>query len=1186
MEPETQTPDSTGPNYSPVVFDKPQFDAYVTNFKAEGQDASKVIAEMLAEEVLGSGSYKGLIQGSSTLFDTFAPLRDLPHARRSLTNDQIIELLAVDTEGNPIQAGTFLEGFKREVTPAATSLAGFMTGAKVAAKAPIPNPIAKGAFVLGSGIVSSLLTYKGGEMLTDSLMGSERPMLPGQTAAYESGKTAAGALAWLPFPFMLSKNIGVGTSTYIKNLADKGISPSRKLRLYQGAQNLLGATATSARGAPLAFLGAETVAAGGQTLGAGFAETYFQGNPLARILFEGIGGVSTTLLASPVTPILSNYDKIMPALRRINDTYQKGGASAVLSPFKKKRQNKAVSRILEILDAEGSDVARINMGLTAEDVADGLSGDQLKEYNKLINEHRENVITRLAGEDIGELLIGDDGKPIPLTAGAKGGSPALMAIEVALEQLGTGLSAERTAGSKASIKALRNVILAMAQTGDQEAIQTAADLAEGVFSAQMNERMAFATDNLLAAFDRVKKLPVVGGGEVVDPDSNMRLSEKLFDVITVQLSEARSKEKTLWSAVPEIDITSFTNAAGESTNTPSFITTWSNLRGVSEELQEKLATKMPLLQKFVNRKTDELGLNAAPSGGNVTPLTTKELTELRGIALDYAREFAAGENPDSNSARIANAMAKSMLDDLTGIALGPRGDNYRFAYDAARAYSRALNDTFTRAFAGEATKTKGSGAASLGPELLSRRILQGGNDPTYLRLEQINDIGNFAVEQGVEGGEATIGTLRGVTEQILRNARAATFNPETGEINPKALSKWINDNDDLLNQFPALRTSLEDAKSANIMLQETSEINKINQAEELAQLSFYDLMNPVISSTGKRIYGTESPSTAVARVFTTKTPVLGLDRLLKVVKDAPEELQEQAMTGLKSSILEWASTAAGGSHSGTFSPSSLYDDLFRPIKGGKGRVSLVEWMKDNKVINDAELDNLKTYLSEMVRFEASEKAGDIGELVDRAGPLLDFYLGITGSALGTSAQKLVTGGRSGPGALIAAGQGAETMRRIFADIPAALQTDVMSELMRNPALLASMMRKPRSNKEYVRLSTRIGNILKEQGFAPFRREVYSIPRELDDEDDEAQNELKENLKKTLPANNQQGSLVPPPIVPTLGGGNPLSVQQASAAPAGPTIQNSGPVDRERFAAMFPNDSTTQLLKSGIGSLGA
>ena len=1155
MEPEIQTPDSTGPNYSPVVFDKPQFDAYVTNFKAEGQNPSKVIAEMLAEEVLGSGSYQGLRQGSSTLFDTFGPLKDLPNAKRSLTNDQIIELLAVDTEGNPIQAGTFLEGFQREIVPAGTSLAGFMTSAKLAAKAPIPNPLAKGAFVLGSGIVGSLFSYKGGELLTDSLIGPESPMLPGQTAAYESGKTLAGVTGWLPFPFMLSKNIGVGTAEFVKNLADKGISPSRKIKLYQGAQNLLGKTGTAARGAPLPFVLGETVAGAGQTLGAGFSETYFQGNPLARIFYEGVGGVGTTVLASPVQPIVSNFSKIKPALLRVKDTYEKGGASAVLSPLKNARQRKAVERILDILEAEGEDV--------------------------------EAVITRLAGDDLGELLVGEDGNPIPLTAGAKGGSPALLAIEASLEQLGAGLSAERTAGSRASIKALRNVILAMAQTGDQDAIQTAADLAEGVFSAQMNERMAFATNNLLDAFDRVKKLPVVGGGELIDPESNIRLSEKLFDVITTQLSQSRTKEKKLWSAVPDIDITSFTNAAGETTNTPSFITKWNQLRGVSPELQDKLSSEMPLLEKFVNRKTDELGLNAAPSGGSVVPLSTKELTELRSIALDYARSFSAGENPNQNAARIASEMASSMLDDLTGIALGPKGDNYRFAYDTARAYSKALNDTFTRAFAGEATKTKGSGASNMGPELLSRRILQGGNDPTYLRLEQINDIGTFAVREGLADSETTVGTLRGVTEQILRNARAATFNPDTGEINPDALAKWMSNNDDILKQFPNLRRSLENAKSANILLKETSVINQKNQAEELAQLSFYDLMNPVVSDTGRRVYGTESPTSAIARAFTMKTPIRQLDRLLKVVTDAPEELQEQAMTGLKSSILEWASTKAGGSHSGTFSPSSLYDDMFRPIKGAKGRVSLVDWMKENKVMNEAELSNLKTYLSEMVRFEASEKAGDIGELVDRAGPLLDFYLGITGSALGTRAQRIFTGGASGPGALIAAGQGAETMRRIFSDIPAALQTDVMSELMGNPALLAAMMRKPRSDKEYIRLSTRVGDLLKDLGFSPVRRELPAVPRELDDEDDKAQNELKQNLKNTRPDNNQQGSLIPPPIVPTLGGGTaPRSVQQASAAPMGPNIQTSGPVDRTRYAALFPNDSTTQLLKSGIGSLGA
>jgi len=1101
---------------------------------------------------------------------------------------------------------------------------------------------------LGSGIVGSLFGYKGGELLTDELIGPESPMLPGQTAAYESGKTAAGVLAWLPFPFMLSKNLEAGTAEYIKNLAEKSINPSRATRLLQGTQKLLSKTGTTARAAPIPFLAGETVAGVGQVGGAGFSETYFQGNPVARILFEGLGGTITTLGASPVLPAVTNARKIVPALKRVKQTYEQGGANAVLSPLKARRQQKAVERIVDILEAEGEDV--------------------------------EAIITRLAGDDLGDLLIGEDGKPIPLTAGAKGGSPALLAIEASLEQLGSGLSAERTAGSKASVKALRNVILAMAQTGDQEALQTAADLAEGVFSAQLNERMAFAAENVMNAFEQVSK----------DEISNIQLSEKLFDIITNQMSQARTREKILWDAVPEIDITSFADEAGESTNVPGFIRAWNRLRGVSPELQDEITQNLPALEKFVTRKTNELGLGGpapvsaelrtaqkrateavnklagttyenrvssivdtmtvegatqqeiltrlrqqasasrgrmstprtrqladaldktadlmvmqgnqptADGSGVVTaPLTTKELTELRGMALKYVRKFSSGEDPDYNMARIANEMADKMLDDLTGVDLGPSADNYRFQYDTARAYSRAFNDTFTRAFAGEATKTKGSGAANMGPELLARRILQGGNDPTYLRLEQINDIGMFAVKEGLADAETTVGTLRGVTEQILRNARSEAFDPNTGQVNLNALAKWVAKNKDVLDQFPALKRDLQTAESANVLLKETSVINQKNQAEELAQLSFYDLMNPVVSDTGRRVYGTESPTTAISRALNTKAPIQGLNRLLKVVKNAPEDMQEQAMTGLKSSILEWAATKAGGSHSGTFSPSSLYDDMFRPIKGSSGRISLVDWMKENKVMNEAELSNLKTYLSEMVRFEASEKAGDIGELVDRSGPLFDFYLGITGSALGTRAQRLVTGGQSGPGALIAAGQGAETMRRIFNDIPAALQTDVMSELMANPTLLAAMMRKPRGDAERIRVAERIGGMLKDLGFSPVRRAAPAVPREIDDEIEKETLPLppsgQQGALNTVPAEpltrtpapaptralpSRQGSLNPSPSsFPTLrDGAAPSSVLQTAAATT--PISQPGPVNRARFAALFPEDR--ELL--GIGSL--
>jgi hypothetical protein len=432
--------------------------------------------------------------------------------------------------------------------------------------------------------------------------------------------------------------------------------------------------------------------------------------------------------------------------------------------------------------------------------------------------------------------------------------------------------------------------------------------------------------------------------------------------------------------------------------------------------------------------------------------------------------------------------------------------------------------------------------------------------------------------------------------------------PETGQINPDALARWVEQNKDLLDAFPALRTDLLNAQKANLLLNETGVANRRTQAETMAQLSFYDLMNPVISPDGRRIYGTESPTSAIARALSSgnKTPIRSLNRLLEVVTDAPPDLQPQAMTGLKSSILEWAATKAGGSMSGTFSPSTLYDSMFKPLPGSQNRISLVDWMRENDVIGEMEVSNLRTYLNEMVKFEASQSAGSMDELVERAGPILDFYLSITGSAIGTRAQSLITGGTSGPGSLIAAGRGAETMRKLFSEIPAALQTDVMSELMRNPELLAAMMRRPRNERESLRLVERMRNLLVDGGFvAPARRALPGIVRETSRDRFEppavpaapampapdAPPTVPVAPPPNIPPPNQRGSLTPPRApAPTGGGGAAATAPiQSAAAPQAPPPPPSGPVDRARFAAFFPNDSTTDLIRqqaasSGIGSL--
>ena len=82
----------------------------------------------------------------------------------------------------------------------------------------------------------------------------------------------------------------------------------------------------------------------------------------------------------------------------------------------------------------------------------------------------------------------------------------------------------------------------------------------------------------------------------------------------------------------------------------------------------------------------------------------------------------------------------------------------------------------------------------------------------------------------------------------------------------------------------------------------------------------------------------------------------------------------------------------------------------------------------------------------------------------------------------------------------------------------------------------------------------------------------------------------DRIRRNLPTNDQQGAFVPPPV-PQRPSPVVSPTTQASAVPSPPPKPvNSGPVDRTRYAALFPNDSisgmmnTQQLAQGGIASL--
>ncbi len=445
---------------------------------------------------------------------------------------------------------------------------------------------------------------------------------------------------------------------------------------------------------------------------------------------------------------------------------------------------------------------------------------------------------------------------------------------------------------------------------------------------------------------------------------------------------------------------------------------------------------------------------------------------MRAEALNLARQLTA--TGDLNAARVASRFADGLLDDLNSI---PEGANA--AYDIARAYSRSLNDTFTRAFAGRAVEKSKTGAEKIAPELLAQRLMVGGSDPTYLRVQQINDVGTFAIEQGFEGAANTAATIRGTTEMIVRNARAAAFDSQTGTVNQKALRKWMDSNKDLMDTFPALKADLENSETANLLLKQREAVNASKDKALKGQVTFKDLL----SST------TESPTTAVAKALGSgnKAPMRSLNNLNQVITDAPEELQDSARAGLKSSVLEWAMTK-GGATSRSFSPRNMYDNLFSKIPNAQSNISVMDWMVSSNLIPEREVTAVKKYLTEMVRLEAMDAAGTIGELAKDAGPMLDFYLRVSGSAAGGAVAKLTGDSQS----LIARSAGSKYMQQVFNKVPESMKLDVMSDLMENPELLAAMMRKPRNDREKLRIAQRVEKLLIGSGFIPARRAAPQV----------------------------------------------------------------------------------------------
>lgn len=619
-------------------------------------------------------------------------------------------------------------------------------------------------------------------------------------------------------------------------------------------------------------------------------------------------------------------------------------------------------------------------------------------------------IAEEAGEDLPALIrLLEEPSELILTAGRKTGSPTLLAIEGRLAQQSAKFSEIRKETTQKAFAQLRETIDKLVVSGDPVALRVAARLRQQYFDDVLTQRLQIAQQKAGEAATKI------GGNKRAS-------SARAFEALDGAEKEARAAERSIWNKVAKDIESPVDNLARKKVEMEGRLL---------EEESLPLATSINRILRTVE-PPDIIGdLTILRAGRPPKPVLSGELIILRSRLLDKARELrAAGKRSEAS---IAGELADSVLDDVTTIP----------EFDEARAFSKSLNDVFTRGFGGTALAKTAQGAQRVSPELMLDRAFGKGGDVRFRELQQAADF-----SAGVFGG-----VMRNEQEAFVR--AMANIVLDNGVVNPTKLRNFVRANDELLDNFPILRKELSDAGSAQQLVNETISANRVASRAIKERTVFARLIN------------VENPTAVVGRSLRGPTQQRDYRQFAKVAKKSGTA----AVEGLKTATLEDTMNVASR---GGFTFTKLQKALFAPT----GRFSVMETMQKNNVISVTEKQTWERIVNRGAEIEASvADTTQIEPLIDDVSALFDIMVRM-GSVRLAALSPLST---PGPGQIVVAGAASQAGRRFFEKVPATKIMDVLIEAARNPPFAAAILKKPQSLKQRKALERQINGFLLEAG---------------------------------------------------------------------------------------------------------
>lgn len=603
-----------------------------------------------------------------------------------------------------------------------------------------------------------------------------------------------------------------------------------------------------------------------------------------------------------------------------------------------------------------------------------------------------------------------------------------------------------------------------------------------------------------------------------------------------------------------------------------------------------------LLKQYVLAIDDELSSRALRGrienfSPNLQDISLSEIQKFRSEMLRQTRDASA--RGEYSKASLYSEMAEAALDDLgvsdraidaiqaSGGKLTPEQEKLR----EALAISRAGNKIFTQTFAGEVTEKAKTGALRTVPELLARKFVNTSDDKATLNLVQLENA--LINTPGVDPKEAAarVGTINTAIDHLFREQASkyvkpkAIVNPATGReetvnlFDEAGLQKFLADNEQLLDQpaLRSLRNDLKDVSTANRAFQYAQ-----NRAGKLAK----DVENDAWFS---KYLDNESPITAFASALgDKKRPESRFRGLLQVlIKEPTEEIPGPGGSNLERLRLATRDAVMGVAvqkatrEDGTIDADILRKTLFNPISPSGGQ-SPMDILSESKygVVDNAFKDKLNLLLAHL---DNTKKQMDFRGTVRSTGFTENLPQEFAIRFLGANAGVLLSGGAP---SLQTAAFGAQAFRRVLEHVPTAKVQDLLVEALRptpeGRALFQALLKRGIEERPLTArgaLDPTI-SLLERTVVRLVGAPIVAIPGVGTAIEQVVEPPLKE-----------QPLIAPPPPVPAA---RPPQAPPAPAPrPAAPTpaaapLPRQGsvtsPEERQRFAALFPGDIVSSMIR--------